>query len=452
MLEPMLSELNKDKALIEIVFDMGDLRKCDAPSFVKFLQDLRNIKTISMRCTKFSKELLNGICTAWKGNQIATGIDLYGTNLTTEHITMLSQSLSTSFVIQTLDLSGNILDLDAVKQLCSGFLKKTRSLSKLLLDGTSIDGESTKMICECLSQNASMRKLSMADILFGEDHAAGLIPLLKSKSEIEWLNLSGTFPNGESCKSIGKGLSENKHINHLIFDSCKMETDEFAQLVEGLGKHKELRILSVVDNSFDAVAGSHLGKILGISRSIEEINLKCNSLAIKGIESLMNSLKTNISLKRLNLRKNDIPIEGAKILADYLKGSSPFLEELDLSANPLQELGGIEIASSLKANKALRSLNLGDNAFADDFALAIGEMLSTNRTLEQLVLESNAITNKGVYSICQGLKEGTNIYLLNLENNAFSQLGAQAILKVMLEKTRIRIIISEVSHFVTSLG
>lgn len=452
MLLNLLELMNKNKTLTEIVMDMCDFRQCDPLATEGFVHNLQYVKILSMRCAKLNPIAFEGIIKGLKGNQNILSIDLYSTNLTSGIITNLSQSLSTSFSLQSLNLSSNILEFDAVKSLCNTLLKKTQSLKNLYLEATSLDAESLKILCDCLAHTKGFTKLSLADNLFQAEHGQALIALLKGNSDLEWLNLTGIFPSIEGYKSIGKAIDENKKLNSLILESTKLETEELSQISDSISKHKALKKLSLADNALDDTSAIDINKIIEKSISIEELSVRCNSLGVEAMKLITSGMKSNVNFKRLNVRKNLVLAEGSKIIADFLRGSPCFLEELDMSFNQIGEEGGKEIADSLKNNKGIKKIDLGDNELADEFALVMGETIKSNATLEQVILESNCITNIGIHKISEGIKETSSITIINLENNAYTQLGTQALLKARLNNPRVRVITSEVSHFVTSIG
>ncbi len=448
----LVEELNKHKNIVDLVLDQANLRKCSPESIIKLLKELKYIKSISLRCAKMDRPALEGLYAGLKGNQRLLFLDLYATGLTGENITALSTAISTSFSLQTLDLSEVKMDKETLKQLCTIFLRKTRTLQTLMLDSIGLDAEGAKELCECLAQNDSVKKFSLANNLFQEEQAGEVSGLLAKNQVIEQLNLAGIFANDKCWALIGKGLGGNKKITSLVLDGNNMESSDLGLMSDALGKHKSLKTLSLADNGLDEAAGTIVGSFVAASRSLEEINLKCNYLCAQGVEAIMNGLKTNVGVKILNLRKNTIGKEGAVFIASYLRGSPSFLEELDASSDGVEEAGGMEIMNALKENKSLKKLLLGDNGLADEFATAMAGMIKVNATLEFLSLESNLITNKGAQIISEELGSAKGIHTLNIENNVYTQFGALAVLRARLTNLRVKVITSEVTHFVTSLG
>ena len=86
---------------------------------------------------------------------------------------------------------------------------------------------------------------------------------------------------------------------------------------------------------------------------------------------LAEGLINNISLFNLNLSRNDITVSGLEALAQVLP--TTLLEELDLSGNPLGNMGIAQLASSLittQKNKHggffrcnLKELNISECSF-----------------------------------------------------------------------------------------
>jgi hypothetical protein len=69
------------------------------------------------------------------------------------------------------------------------------------------------------------------------------------------------------------------------------------------------------------------------------------------------------------------------------------------SRTPIGDRGAIAIATALKSNTKLRTLNLRAQHITAQGARALGDMLKTNTVLELLTLSDNAIGSDGVRTL-----------------------------------------------------
>ena len=104
---------------------------------------------------------------------------------------------------------------------------------------------------------------------------------------------------------------------------------------------------------------------------------------------LATALKGNDTLTSLNLHDNDIGDEGAKALATAMKENENIkLTSLNLRANNIGDEGARAIATAMKENEKIKltRLNLGLNAIGDEGAKALAMALLENDTLTFLDL------------------------------------------------------------------
>ena len=75
--------------------------------------------------------------------------------------------------------------------------------------------------------------------------------------------------------------------------------------------------------------------------------------------------------------------------------------------------GGAEaLADSLRKNKSLTVLGLGDNAIEDRGAAALASALKSNDTLRELYLPRNGCTDTGVLELAEALKTNMTVHTL----------------------------------------
>ena len=118
------------------------------------------------------------------------------------------------------------------------------------------------------------------------------------------------------------------------------------------------------------------------------------------------------------------------------------ITELDMSGKNLGVDGAVVLATYLKDNGALSSLNLKDNQLASKEAgAALGSMLKTNTSLKALDISQN--TWKDVWGdpegdgpgfaqeIAIGLQDNGAMSILNVSNNNIGAEGAKALVPAM---------------------
>jgi Ran GTPase-activating protein (RanGAP) involved in mRNA processing and transport len=92
--------------------------------------------------------------------------------------------------------------------------------------------------------------------------------------------------------------------------------------------------------------------------TIEELNLSGNRLGGESCRLLCASLANNTTLRRLNLNGNPLRVAGGHAIAALLASWESRLEELSIGNTEMETENLIAIASALRSNDTLTSLNL----------------------------------------------------------------------------------------------
>jgi Ran GTPase-activating protein (RanGAP) involved in mRNA processing and transport len=144
---------------------------------------------------------------------------------------------------------------------------------------------------------------------------------------------------------------------------------------------------------------------------------------------IASKLKVNDTLVTINLSFNDIGAEGALVIAGVLAltNVNTTLSTINLGCNGIGDKGAYAIAETLKTNHTLTNVNLHNNNVGAEGAIAIAQALHVNRTLKAINLNSNAIGDEGAITIAEAMKVNRTITALELTNTAIGDTGATAI-------------------------
>lgn len=204
-----------------------------------------------------------------------------------------------------------------------------------------------------------------------------------------------------------------------------------------------------------------LGSVLGSNTSLTKLCLCDCRLQDDGVRAMLRQSGSSqsggtCSLRSLELQRNHIMAHGAIAISAFLAGSPGAhgsqlhppsrIAHLDLSHNPLGDVGISLLTPGLREAEALRSLILQDCDFGIEGAEAIAsclecmslELLNVNRnsvadagacalglaaqkqcTLRELHATSNCIKERGSLAIAVALKSVTSMRLADLRGNKF---------------------------------
>ena len=117
-------------------------------------------------------------------------------------------------------------------------------------------------------------------------------------------------------------------------------------------------------------------------------------------------MRANTALRFLDLSCNELGPHGAASLGEALQGNT-VLTTLRLASNGLGREGGIALAEGLRSNHALATLDLSANHLLEVAALAA--VLPTTRIVE-LNLMQNRIGDRGCAALCAVLYHTRELY------------------------------------------
>jgi Ran GTPase-activating protein (RanGAP) involved in mRNA processing and transport len=167
-----------------------------------------------------------------------------------------------------------------------------------------------------------------------------------------------------------------------------------------IGKHminngKGLEELQLSENNLTPKTGERLAKGLVNSRTILILNLSQNSLGDRGAALLCKSLQSNLTLHTLNLSSNNIGshsshTSGCSGVASMTASKPPTITKSDWI---------VQLSTFLKVHKKIRHLNLADNLFGyKDVETMCESFHSPTCQLTSLNLSLNPIGDLGEFA------------------------------------------------------
>ncbi|KAL7542288.1 hypothetical protein ACHAXR_011638 [Thalassiosira sp. AJA248-18] len=288
-----------------------------------------------------------------------TGLELRSCNLVSSEIVCISQFLSESSTLATLDLSANkdCWGVDAANSLAAA-MKNHPALFFVNLSKCNL-GRDSDVLSAVLDGAVTLKSLLLEDNNIGSDGVA----------------LIADFLAGNTTA-----------LNVFSLDGNDIGADNAITLSRGLKKNKELRQLCLGSNNIP------LPTIIGSKRvtiNLTHIDLNCNYIKTQGANLIAAYLERNPILSDLNLESNRIPSSAAKVLSCALKKNTN-LQHLNLSYNSLSNKCIPFFADALKNNTSLLSLDLvGNNIKVDTGRKELIASAICDTTSLQAVANSN---------------------------------------------------------------
>ncbi|XP_071988626.1 NACHT, LRR and PYD domains-containing protein 12-like [Engystomops pustulosus] len=233
-------------------------------------------------------------------------------------------------------------------------------IEELNLSKCSIDNEGLERIVPGLY---NLRSLSLADNNLRDTSCIHLASVIRNNPSLKRLDLLKNALSGPLLSNLMEALSSPAcRIEELHLSSNNLPDTFCIQMASVLRNNQSLVCLNLSDNS---LCGPHLSDLMEALSSpacrIEELHLCANNLPDMSCIQLASVLKNNQSLKSLNLSHNSLCGPQLSDLMEALSSPACRIEELQLAYNDLEDTSCIQLASVIRNNQSLKRLNLSGN-------------------------------------------------------------------------------------------
>jgi len=251
-----------------------------------------------------------------------------------------------------------------------------------------------------LSRGERLTSLSFSSL--ASCHTTALGHALPTACTLQRLTLEECRINAEAVQLWATNLSQLKELEVLNLGHNQLEYRGLEILVEALKSNTKLNELILTDNLLGPKAGQLLAELLLQLASLQNLNLSENFLQEDGsalmAEVLRSGGRSKVDLT-LDLSSNDLRVAGAKAMASLLEMDT--VRSLELASNRLHDFGIKALSQPLRRIRGLLFLGLGENNISDEGVEALVASLQVNDTLKTLELDYNAISEDLVKTLKQ---------------------------------------------------
>ena len=327
-------------------------------------------------------------------------------------------------ILQVLDLSGNVLEVDGGRDV-GNLLAINTSLTDVALAGCSMPLWCMKA---ALQVNTSLTCLTLSDnygggVGDGEGESGGFFEALGVNHTIKTLHLASILvgDTDEECEAVARALSRNTTLTDLDLRGNQFDDVGIRRAV--LGNSSLIRLTLACEmwpphhknhHVHDEVSAELEAHVAGRLQAEEEWEPR-----LSGFERFEQCSVENISLSLF---------VGVSI-------SDPHLTSLRLSDNVIGPAGFECLASALGRNSALTQLWLTGVGLDDDYAGDIASNAGGIASLTELDMSFNRITPSGSTDVADGLRGNTSLTSICLGGNLIGSKGAARLLGALRTST-----------------
>lgn len=314
------------------------------------------------------------ICHAIAKNHYVTRLDLSNNDLGDEGALAVADMLRINQQLQSLNVSqNNITDIGGI------------SIASAFIPSVSPSGAPGQW-------NRSLFTLIMAANQLGDDTLLALSNATVCHRDLTRVDLSWNRVGPLGTKCLLRSFQRNPLVNFILVAN-ELGDEGTINLCEAMKRYggRSQTTLNLYRNGITHKGAEAVGRMLEDNKIVMDVNLAGNSIGMKGIQAIKNSIVNSSSnLRFLNVSDNLLGDEGGKELAEIIAADLPLLIRLDASDNGFTDKSATAISKSLRVNTALQMVDFQNNTFGPKAVTAVEEMVRETKTLKSMNL-SNCI-------------------------------------------------------------
>ncbi|XP_056417017.1 NACHT, LRR and PYD domains-containing protein 3-like isoform X2 [Hyla sarda] len=164
-----------------------------------------------------------------------------------------------------------------------------------------------------------------------------------------------------------------------------------------------------------------LEKLEPALHNLQDLSLESNDLPDTSCTQLASVIRNNSSLKTLHLSHNRLSGPHFSDLVDALSSPDCRIETLHLNNNNLQETSCTQLASVIRNNSSLKTIDLSDNRLSGPhFRDLVDALSSPDCRIETLQLGGNNLPNTSCTQLASVIRNNTSLEILVLSGNRLS--------------------------------
>ena len=401
----------------------------------------------------------------WIENDCSFNLRLCGNNISDSFVAGVRKG-DVKDLFQVLEITDigddGLVRIDSIMNKWTLPLCTVRNLQSLYLQSSRKNIGNIELVRNMLPRFVSLKSLSFVDMNMSDEGMSFLFQSIPWDN-ITILNLSHNWIGGGSIETLsGKDICissrslSTSNITDLNLSHNKMGDNAAPIIAFILGVQLTSSVVSYsgslpteslhgcskleklyLSSNFIGVTGALSLSVLmkQVCKTLEVLDLSCNSLSDVGCVCLSGGLKYCSCLKQLHLSSNCIGDMGVESVAKTFENSD--LSELSLAGNLIKDRGAMALAQSLQTCSQLTSLDLSDNEIGDSGACCFGDCLRHCSKLHTLRLNSNLISCIGAVRIAEGVACG-NIETLELRYNFLQLEDVESIAMALKDSTRVK--------------
>jgi Ran GTPase-activating protein (RanGAP) involved in mRNA processing and transport len=328
--------------------------------------------------------------------------------------------------MNSINLSRNLINNDNISELIK--IVELRRIKHLdISKNKALSSEGIKILSNYLSKSFSLESLNLSQIKLGPNGFRYLADGLINNNSLLSLDLSCTFLE-DGIGSMPEALSKLKTLTYLDIQKNLFDKGEnLIIILKNLVKCSS--IIGINLNRINCVKLylKETVEILLCKSDINRIHIGNNDLNKEELDfkedSLIKLIKDSPLLTEIGLESNSFT--GEEKLFEVLLNSK--IRVLYLNQNPFTDKGVMKLSSLLRDNLFLSILDMSNIYLSCNEINTLINSIRYNKCIKKLFLKNVGIGNESISTLCRVITENTRIEFIDISDNNFDFAGIMVI-------------------------
>ena len=323
-----------------------------------------------------------------------------------------------------------------------------RNFKILCFSGNSFGNNGALFFAELIQNTKTIVSVDLSSNLFTD---TGMQAILKAMCENHSIvdlylgSVSGLYRNKigkNGILELAKLLENNRILSSLDLSMAEIRADNIQPMAKGLSRNHTLQMLNLTNNNIKSKGASLLIDACRSSH-LEELHIACNHITDDVSSNFAKFLAENKTLTLLDISGNDLTIKFITAISLPLSSKDCFLQELDLSKNPIGEKGILPLAHAISTNTSLKKLNIAGCKIQAQGFVDFCDLLELNMNLVTLIAHHNPIRDEGATKMADVIRVHPTLKEIDLEvceigDPGSKELFSAAVVSSALEKISVK--------------